>query len=351
MRSWLATARRSRGRRRRRAPPGRAAPHPHGGGGRANRPRGDPGRAARADGAARHHQRTADGGDGRVGRLFGSGQLIVAEVLVSAEVMQAAVDRLKPHLKGAQSASRARSCSPPCAATSTTSARTSWGFILGTNGYHVVDLGVQCSLRQAHCAWRERRTDSHRPLRPPGPFGAPDGRDCGGPARRGVDVPLLVGGAALSASFTRDRIAPAYGATVHYASDAMAGLAIANELIKDAATAPAEAGLAPARALHSLPLAGEGQSEDPARPRLPSPQAGRNRRRAAARPPLHQASLPTDPGPSTTDHDLPRPPDLMRHVLRQLPLDEVLRAREPQMLFGRHLGVRGSVPATARGGR
>jgi 5-methyltetrahydrofolate--homocysteine methyltransferase len=33
----------------------------------------------------------------------------------------------------------------------------------------------------------------------------------------------------------------------------------------------------------------------------------------------------------------------MRHVLRQLPLDEVFTHINPQMLFGKHLGVRGSV--------
>jgi 5-methyltetrahydrofolate--homocysteine methyltransferase len=279
-----------------------------------------------------------------VGRLFGSGQLIVAEVLVSAEVMQAAVDRLKPHLKGDQSASRGSLLLATVRGDVHDIGKNLVGIILGTNGYHVVDLGVQCSSDKLIAAWRERRTDliglsgllvrsAHQMVAT-----AEDLRVAG------VDVPLLVGGAALSASFTRDRIAPAYGATVHYASDAMAGLAIANELIKDAATAPAAAGLAPARALHSLPLAGEGQSEDPARPRLPSPASGGGIEEGRPQgPPLHQASLPTDPGPSTTDHDLPRPPDLMRHVLRQLPLDEVFAHVNPQMLFGRHLGVRGSV--------
>ncbi len=37
------------------------------------------------------------------------------------------------------------------------------------------------------------------------------------------------------------------------------------------------------------------------------------------------------------------PPDLARHVLHDLPADEVFAHLNPQMLFGRHLGVRGSV--------
>ena len=45
----------------------------------------------------------------------------------------------------------------------------------------------------------------------------------------GIDVPLLVGGAALSETFTRTRIGPAYGAPTFYAGDAMAGLRVMNE--------------------------------------------------------------------------------------------------------------------------
>jgi len=37
----------------------------------------------------------------------------------------------------------------------------------------------------------------------------------------GVDVPLLVGGAALSERFANTRIGPAYGGPTFYAKDAM----------------------------------------------------------------------------------------------------------------------------------
>ncbi|MBZ5588735.1 MAG: methionine synthase [Acidobacteriia bacterium] len=286
-----------------------------------------------------------------VGRLFGSGQLIVAEVLVSAEVMQAAVDRLKPHLKGDQSASRGSLLLATVRGDVHDIGKNLVGIILGTNGYDVFDLGVQCSSDKLIAAWQQRRTDliglsgllvrsAHQMVAT-----AEDLRAAG------IGVPLLVGGAALSASFTRDRIAPAFGATVRYASDAMAGLAIANELMKGTATAPAEPGPAPARVLHPLPRAGEGRGEGPARPHLPSPASGGGIEEGRPQgPPVHQASHRTDPGPRTTDHDLPRPPDLARHVLRELPLDDVFAHLNPQMLFGKHLGVRGSVRRLLEGG-
>ncbi len=50
----------------------------------------------------------------------------------------------------------------------------------------------------------------------------------------GVDVPLLVGGAALSERFATTRIGPAYGGPTFYAKDAMTGLRMMNELMDPA---------------------------------------------------------------------------------------------------------------------
>lgn len=47
-----------------------------------------------------------------VGRLFNDNQLIVAEVLQSAEVMKAAVAYLEPHMEKAETAKKARSSWP-----------------------------------------------------------------------------------------------------------------------------------------------------------------------------------------------------------------------------------------------
>src|SRR5439155_6171592 len=50
----------------------------------------------------------------------------------------------------------------------------------------------------------------------------------------GIEIPMLVGGAALSAKFTQTRIAPSYGKAVCYAKDAMTGLRLMNELMDPA---------------------------------------------------------------------------------------------------------------------
>ncbi len=266
-----------------------------------------------------------------VGRLFGSGQLIVAEVLVSAEVMQAAVDHLRPHLKGDESASRGSILLATVRGDVHDIGKNLVGIILGTNGYAVTDLGVQCPSEKLIASWRERPTaliglsgllvrSAHQMAAT-----AEDLRAAG------IAAPLLVGGAALSASFTRDRIAPAYGATVRYAADAMAGLAIANELQGAGAVVEVKGETANV----------QGKTSQEARPSSSPSPSGVSPSSPTAK--TGQDSPDSDHGPRTTDHGIPRPPDLARHVLRELPIDQVFAHLNPQMLFGKHLGVRGSV--------
>jgi 5-methyltetrahydrofolate--homocysteine methyltransferase len=260
-----------------------------------------------------------------VGRLFGSGQLIVAEVLVSAEVMQAAVDYLKPHMKGDESASRGSVLLATVRGDVHDIGKNLVGIILGTNGYRVIDLGVQCPSDRLIAAWREERTDliglsgllvrsAHQMVATAEDLTA-----------AGVSAPLLVGGAALSPSFTRDRIAPAYVGEVRYASDAMAGLALANELMGTGFRGPrsetAKTGSAP-QLLHRGSLSGSDAT--------PKSEEAR-------------VLVVPDPGPRSPVPVVPRSPDFARHVLRELPLDEVFAHLNPQMLYGKHLGLRGSV--------
>ena len=165
-----------------------------------------------------------------VGVLFGKGELIVAEVLVSAEVMKAAVDHLEPHMKGEVGAQRGSILLATVRGDVHDIGKNLVGIIFSTNGYDVRDLGVQCPSDRLIAAWQERPTgliglsgllvrSAHQMVAT-----ADDLRAAG------IRVPLLLGGAALNGSFVRDRVAPAYGAETRYAPDAMAGLAIANEI-------------------------------------------------------------------------------------------------------------------------
>ena len=96
-----------------------------------------------------------------VGRLFNANQMIVAEVLQSAEAMKAAVAHLEPHMEKAESVEpRAPSCSPPSRATCTTSARI-WSISSSSNnGYRVVNLGIKVPPEELIKAYSEHQPDA-----------------------------------------------------------------------------------------------------------------------------------------------------------------------------------------------
>lgn len=135
--------------------------------------------------------------------------------------------------------------------------------------------------------------------------------------RAGVDVPILVGGAALSRNFVDRNIAPAYGAgTVAYAQDAMNGLELAKQIVDPSSHEKLRGELAVRREK----LAREVKER-------PAPAAVVSRGRSAEVKVLDA---------------VPTAPDWERHVLTNTPLDHIWKFINPVMLYGRHLGLRSS---------
>jgi len=278
-----------------------------------------------------------------VGRLFGAGQLIVAEVLVSAEVMQTAVDWLGPHLQGEASASRGTLMLATVRGDVHDIGKSLVNIIFSANGYRVVDLGVQCPSDRLIAAWQQHRTDliglSGLLVRSAHQMAA----TAADLTAAGITAPLLVGGDALSGAFTRERIAPAYAGEVRYASDAMVGLALANALLrpaKNGGLCPVARGPSPTstenRDAGAAGTVGDcGLSYPPGQSEVAGSEVTK---RASAE--LSSGEPGADHGPRATI--LP-PPDLIRHVLSELPLDGVFAHLNWQMLLGKHLGLRGVV--------
>ena len=133
----------------------------------------------------------------------------------------------------------------------------------------------------------------------------------------GVNSPILVGGAALSNRFTRLRIAPEYEGLVAYAQDAMSGLALANTIQDDDER-------------QHLLAALESETDVLL-------QAAQDRESA------ENARQTADVLPAQVRHDfdVPNPPDLRLHVLRDYDLAEIFPYINPQMLYVRHLGYKG----------
>ena len=262
-------------------------------------------------------------GMAEVGRLFNANELIVAEVLQSAEVMKAAVSYLEPHMEKADSASRGKVVLATVKGDVHDIGKNLVDIVLSNNGFEVVNLGIRVHSEQLIQAVREHEPDvlglsgllvkSAQQM----VLSAQDME------LAGIDVPLLVGGAALSKRFTHLKIAPAYGSLCTYARDAMDGLALV-ERLTDAEKRPALA--AEVEAMVAAAAAA-----------------------AAAKPVVVEEAGTERSDTVRTDVEVPPPPDLERHV-EELDLDEVWAEINPQMLYGKHLGLKGSIARRAREG-
>jgi 5-methyltetrahydrofolate--homocysteine methyltransferase len=250
-----------------------------------------------------------------VGRLFNNNELIVAEVLQSAEAMKAAVGHLEPFMEKTESANKGTVVLATVKGDVHDIGKNLVEIILGNNGFRVVNLGIKVPPEDLIAAYREHRPDmiglsgllvkSAQQM----VITAEDLRTAG------VRCPVLVGGAALSAKFTASKIAPAYESLVCYANDAMQGLDLANKLA-DARTREA--------------LAAQVQADQ-----------ARLRTAPAAAP---RATAPVAGVPAVRhDEPIPTPPDLKRHVLDRFPLEDIFPYVNPSMLYGKHLGLRGNL--------
>src|SRR5262249_65385 len=186
--------------------------------------------------------------------------------------------------------------------------------ILKNNGYEVVNLGIKVPPEELIKAYAEHQPDAI------GLSGllvksaqqmvvtASDLKDAG------VKIPLLVGGAALSAKFTEQKIAPSYGQAVCYAKDAMTGLRLMNELMDPnmrAAVLEKNTSKANGFALTTTVQVAA------------APQVNRS--------PRVRSDLP-----------IPKVQSLDRKVRLVPDLREVWSYINPYMLYGRHMGFRGN---------
>src|SRR6202035_4001970 len=95
-----------------------------------------------------------------VGRLFNSNQMIVAEVLQSAEAMKAAVAHLEPHMEKADSASRGTIVLATVKGDVHDIGKNLVDIILSNNGYRVVNLGIKVPPEELIKACNEHRPDA-----------------------------------------------------------------------------------------------------------------------------------------------------------------------------------------------
>ena len=256
-------------------------------------------------------------GMAEVGRLFNDNQLIVAEVLQSAGVMKAAVAHLESFMeKDEESAGKGKMVLATVKGDVHDIGKNLVDIIMSNNGYRVVDLGIKVTPAELIEAIRKEKPDivglsgllvkSAQQM----VITAQDFKEAG------IDVPIIVGGAALSRRFTETKIAPNYDGPVMYAKDAMAGLETINRLVDDAER-PA--------LLQELKDAQEKRAESDAK-RAERPVAVMER-----------------PVRTVTDAQVFVPKDLRRHITREYSVAHLQPYVNMRTLIGHHLGLKGNL--------
>jgi 5-methyltetrahydrofolate--homocysteine methyltransferase len=257
-----------------------------------------------------------------VGRLFNANQMIVAEVLQSAEAMKAAVSHLEPHMEKSESANRGKIILATVKGDVHDIGKNLVEIILSNNGYRVINLGIKVPPEDLIKAFRQHQPDAiglSGLLVKSAQMMVITAQDL---KTAGIDCPILVGGAALSNRFTRIKIAPEYPGLVAYANDAMSGLALANQIM-------------------------DYERRETLRRRLDDDSA---KMIASAPKPTNGAVVhPAAKSSVRRDVDIPVPPDLKTHVLHRYDLGEIFQYINPAMLYTKHLGLRDAERALAEG--
>ncbi|MCM3664741.1 methionine synthase [Mesobacillus subterraneus] len=253
-----------------------------------------------------------------VGRLFNDNQLIVAEVLQSAEVMKAAVSFLEPHMeKNDSSSTKGKVLLATVKGDVHDIGKNLVDIILSNNGFEVVDLGIKVTPPTLIEAIKKEKPDivglsgllvkSAQQM----VLTAHDMKQAG------ITVPILVGGAALSRKFTDTKIANEYDGLVLYAKDAMNGLSLANQLQEPGG--------------YEKFLSERKEKQEAA---LLKPDFTGNKKSATA---------VLDRPKVTVKAPVFVPQDTKRHLLKSYSLSHIEPYINQQMLLGHHLGLKGKV--------
>ncbi|KXH80758.1 methionine synthase [Sporosarcina sp. HYO08] len=258
-------------------------------------------------------------GMAEVGRLFNANQLIVAEVLQSAGVMKASVSHLEQFMeKNEDDNGKGKIVLATVKGDVHDIGKNLVDIILSNNGYKVVDLGIKVTPAELIEAVRKEKPDmiglsgllvkSAQQM----VLTAQDFKSAG------IDLPVLVGGAALTRRFTDTKITPEYDGPVLYAKDAMQGLEIANRLQDKE---------------EKVILMQELIDQQEKRKETEAFRASRGDVAVATRP------------VKTVREDVPVfvPKDLRRRVMRDYSVGHLYPYVNMRTLIGHHLGLRGNV--------
>ncbi len=182
------------------------------------------------------------GGMKTVGELFGAGKMQLPFVLQSAEVMKTAVRYLEPRMERVEGSEKGSILLATVSGDVHDIGKNLVDIILSNNGYRVVNIGIKQPINAILDAWKEHKTDA---------IGLSGllvkstlimKENLLEMNSRGLsNIPVLLGGAALTRSYVEEDLRSLYKGRVFYAQDAFEGLHIMQGLEDVDDDAPAEA--------------------------------------------------------------------------------------------------------------
>ena len=201
-------------------------------------------------------------GMSRVGDLFGSGRMFLPQVVKSARVMKRAVAHLVPYMEAEREAGARTATARGKVLLATVKGdvhdigKNIVGVVLSCNGYEVIDLGVMVPTDRILEAAAEENVDIIGLSGLITPSLDQMVRTAAEMDRRGLDLPLLIGGATTSRTHTAVKIDRAYSGPVIHVADAsravgVVGRLLASERSRAALAAEVAAELEGVRAHHA----------------------------------------------------------------------------------------------------
>ena len=165
-----------------------------------------------------------------VGELFGTGEMPLPFVLESAEVMKLSVKVLEPLLKKAETKSKGTLLLATVRGDVHDIGKNLVKIIIENNGFDVIDLGIRQPINNILSAINEYKPDviGMSGLLVKSSWVMKENLEI--LSEKGIKLPVIVGGAALTRKFVKDTLQKSYLGKVFYANDAFEGLRIMRQL-------------------------------------------------------------------------------------------------------------------------
>jgi len=173
-----------------------------------------------------------------VGDLFGEGKMFLPQVVKSARVMKKAVAYLLPFMeeeKRRTGNTKAQAKVLMCTVKGDVHdiGKNIVGVVMGCNGYEVIDIGVMCNIEDIIDAAIENKVDivgMSGLITPSLDEMIHNAQEF---ERRGLKIPILIGGATTSKIHTAVKIAPHYSAPIVHVTDASRAVGVLQGLLSE----------------------------------------------------------------------------------------------------------------------